>query len=304
MDSFGGQVRIQIITPFDMQWVEGYKKVFEGHEVHWTANPVVDDSDVMIFMWMNEDTRSFINIREKRCKYIVFCRRYEIYNIDPKDIQWDKVDKVIFVNDYLAEIFERRTGIKPEVIYNGVDPEKWTYKERGHGNKVAWVGYINKKKNLPLALQIMAVLPRAMNLLPRNMELHIAGDVQCNETMDYLHNLADKLKIRVILSGQVDDMNTWLEDKNYLLSTAISEGCPNSVIEAMAKGIKPIVHNWPGAHQQFGKHVFNTIKEAAYMMVTGSAYKSQRYREIVEGNFGWGQYEKVAEIVTEVECLR
>jgi hypothetical protein len=35
------------------------------------------------------------------------------------------------------------------------------------------------------------------------------------------------------------------------LSTSLSEGNPNNVIEAMAKGIKPVVHAWPGAEDQF-----------------------------------------------------
>ncbi len=44
--------------------------------------------------------------------------------------------------------FEARTGIRPLVIYNAVDPEAWTYRERGHGKKIAVVGFINQKKNL------------------------------------------------------------------------------------------------------------------------------------------------------------
>ena len=296
-------MRIQIITPFDMQWVEGYKKVFEGHDVKVLDKPELiggihyEKPDVMMFMWMDGNTRDFINNNPKKCKYIVFCRRYELYAFDPKDIQWDKVDKIIFVNDYLAEIFKERTGVTPEVIYNGVDVNKWTYKERGHGNKIAWVGYINKKKNLPLALQIMAELPR-------DYELHIAGDVQCNETMDYLMHLGEVMKIKVFLNSQVDDMDTWLEDKNYLLSTAISEGSPNNVIEAMAKGIKPIVHAWPGAKQQFGIHVFNTVEEAVEMIESDPIYDSRLYFEAVNQQFGWNQYKRVAKIVEEAVCVQ
>ena len=291
-------MRIQIITPFDMQWVEGYKKVFEGHEVHWTKSPIEDHfDDVIIFMWMDSATRDFINNNPKQCTYIVFCRRYEIYNFDPKDIDWDKVDKVIFVNDYLAEIFKERTGVTPEVIYNGIDPDKWAFKERGHGKKIAWVGYINKKKNLPLALQIMAELPR-------DYELHVAGGIQCNETMDYLMHLGKAMQINVFLHGHVDDMDTWLEDKNYLLSTAISEGSPNNVIEAMAKGIKPIVHAWPGAYPQFGVHVFDAIEDAAEMMRPKSPYDSRLYLDEVNAQFGWNQYKRVAKIVEEAVCVQ
>ncbi len=298
-------MRIQIITPFEMQWINGYQKVFSDHEVRVVKQPVFNNPDVIIFMWMDAATRDFINNNPKQCTYIVFCRRYEIYAFDPKDIQWDKVDKVIFVNDYLAEIFKKRTGITPEVIYNGVDVDKWTFKERGHGKKIAWVGYINKKKNLPLALQIMAELPWGY-------ELHIAGEVQCNETMDYFMYIGSVMEINITLHGQVDDMDTWLEDKNYLLSTAISEGCPNNVIEAMAKGIKPVVHAWPGAYAQFGKHVFSTVEEAVEMIESkrdsGGAddpiYDSRLYLDNVNAQFGWQQYKDVAKIVEEAVCVQ
>ena len=120
-------MRIQIITPFHMQWVDGYNKVFKGHEVRWTKKPVADDSNVMIFMWMNGEAMTYINGAEKTCPWIVFCRRYEMYAVDPLDFNWDKVDKIIFVNDYLAEIFRERTGVTAEVIYNGIDPNNFSH---------------------------------------------------------------------------------------------------------------------------------------------------------------------------------
>ena len=94
------------------------------------------------------------------------------------------------------------------------------------------------------------------------------------------------MKRKVYIYGQLEpeEMNLWLEDKNYLLSTAISEGCPNNVIEAMAKGIKPVIHNWPGAKEMFPDLVFDTILEAKDML-SGYEYDSQNYRDRVEKRF-------------------
>jgi len=43
-----------------------------------------------------------------------------------------------------------------------------------------------------------------------------------------------------------DDVNAWLEDKDYYISPSILETYGMSIVEAMAKGIKPVIHNFYG----------------------------------------------------------
>ncbi len=286
-------MKVDIITPFKMQWLEGFKKVFPESRICKSAYQILQESkqaDIKIYMWCNEDTVEVIRMYGDKFKIVVFIRRYEFYTDCIDKMDWSKVDAVIMVNDYLAKNFENRTGIKPHIIYNGILPENWKFKHHKHGKKIAMVGYINQKKNYPLAMQILAKLPK-------DYELHLAGGVQCEATMDYIDNIAKATKRVVTYNGQIDDIDFWLSDKNYLLSTAISEGNPNNVIEAMAKGIKPIVHNWPGSKEQFGNNVFNTVEEALEMMNPDSEYNSTEYRQIVEEKFGWENYRKVRTIV-------
>ncbi len=283
-----------MVSPFKMQWLKGYTKIFEDNdwEVSITKAPIKDCDDLMIFHWCNEDTFRFINGSPKNSRYIVFVRRYEYYSQVIESLNWEKVDKVIMVNDYLAKGFEERTGVKPTVIYNGVDVNDWTFQEKTHGKKVAVVGYINQKKNLPLAIQIM-------QKLPDDYSLHLAGAIQCGATVDYLNNICRSMKKRFYFEGEIGNMNFWLKDKNYLLSTAISEGSPNSVIEAMAKGIKPVVHNWAGSREQFGDCVFDTVEEAVQMLLPSSDYDAIMYRNRVKRYFGWSNYERVYALATE-----
>lgn len=288
-------MRVQMVSPFPMQWVEGYTEIFEdnGCKVVWSSCPVrAEDYDLIVFHWCNEDTIKFINENPKMARYIVFVRRYEYYTTAIEALDWSKVDEVIMVNDYLAKGFRERTNIDPHVIYNGVSLEDWSFKDRGHGKKVAVVGYINQKKNLPLAIQIM-------KKLPDDYSLHLAGEIQCGATVDYLNNICKSMKKRFYFEGRIDNMNMWLYDKNYLLSTAISEGSPNNAIEAMAKGIKPVVHNWAGAREQFGDYVFDTVEEAVEMILPESYYCSSDYRDLVSACFSRSNYEKVYKLATE-----
>jgi glycosyltransferase involved in cell wall biosynthesis len=116
--------------------------------------------------------------------------------------------------------------------------------------------------------------------------------------MLFVREMAIKLGLsKITFYGHVRKMDKWLEDKNYLLSTATSEGCPNNVIEAMAKGIKPVIYAWPGAEEQFGENVFTIPGQAARMMQSSSEYKPKEYRRIVENKFGWPNFLKVKELV-------
>jgi glycosyltransferase involved in cell wall biosynthesis len=248
-------------------------------------------SDLIVFMWADENTKKWIeNFHNKK---IVFVRRYEYYS-DLESFAWEKVDAVVFVNPWLAKGFEERTGVKPHVIPNSVDLSKWTFRERGPGNKIAMVGFVNQKKNLPLAFQIMAALPR-------DYELHVIGEVQDGATVDYLMNLGNSLGIKATFYNPTDNIDGFLEDKNYLLNTAISEGCPNNVIEAMAKGIRVIVHNWPGSVELLGNGlVFGTVQEAIGMITDSFRYDSKVYRDMAEKNFGPSNMVAFRSLVDEV----
>ncbi len=292
-------MRVQIITKFNMQWVKGYQQVFgeRGWFAEILEKPFVPEiPDIRLFMWCDQDTFKFINNypQAEACKNIVFVRRYEYYTNIPEYLDWSKVSKIICVNHRLANGIEKRTGIKPEVIFNGVWPEDWTYEARTFGPEIAIVGYVNHKKNLPMALQIL-------KRMPEEFRLHIAGQIQDWATADYISHLGEALglKERVRYCGHIKDVNAWLENKNFILSCSITEGNPNNVIEAMAKGIKPVVHNWPGSERQFSHWVFNTIDDAVEMMTSGE-YDSPTYRKTVEENFGRQQYEKVADLIEEV----
>jgi hypothetical protein len=63
--------------------------------------------------------------------------------------------------------------------------------------------------------------------------------------------------------------------------TSVCEGHPFNVIEAMAKGIKPVINNFCGAELVFDKNfLFNNIDEAI-KMITRDQYDSQLYRNYI-----------------------
>lgn len=287
---------IQINTEYMMPWITGFIKVFDDCPVV-VSNTVLSERkpDVLLWMWCNPYTVDYINNKPKLCPYIVYIRRFEYHAGYWTKMNWDKVDEIVMVNDVLAEKVKKEIGRNINVIYNGVEPEKWRFRVREHGNKIAMVCLVNMKKNFPMALQILAELPE-------DYKLYVAGGYQDIEVVDYVLHKGKKLNLNIYFEDQIksEEINGWLEDKNYILCTSLVEGNPNNVLEAMVKGIKPIINNWPGSEIQFGKYVFDTIDQAVQMFNPNSPYDSKEYHEFIKTKFGDGNYKKVRELAEKL----
>ena len=72
-------------------------------------------------------------------------------------------------------------------------------------------------------------------------------------------------------------------------------------MQAMAKGIKPIIHNFVGANEIYPQClIWNTINDALEM-VTNNKYDSQEYNYFVKNNFEFqDQIEKLKALFIKV----
>lgn len=215
----------------------------------------IDWADIVWFEWCNEvaiiGTR-YQGARKK--KVIIRLHSYEALSALPTQVTWQNVDRLIFVAPHIREILKETIPdigekAKTEIVYNGLDIDKIPFKEREPGDNIAWVGYINYKKNPPMALQIMNKLVK----INSRYKLHIAGVSQDMRYDVYLKHMAKEMGLskNIIFHGWLQDMEPFWEDKNYLLHTSIHEGHSLAIMEAMARGIKPVIHNFRGAAQLY-----------------------------------------------------
>jgi glycosyltransferase involved in cell wall biosynthesis len=285
-------MKVALVTPWQNAWVPLYEKsvTARGHQFRVVEKIAPSDSDVVLHGWA-VGTPSIM-----RARNIVFLRRYELFEGGLAKVDWSKTNALICVNSWIKNVAEQifaGENIKTPVhlIYNAVNTDKFTFAERGHGKKIGMACFIHTKKNIPLALQILAALPKGY-------ELHIAGDIQDACLAEYITHLAKAMNVPLHLYGQVPSnrLNEWWDGMNYCLSTSLSEGNPNNVIEAMAKGIKPIVHRWPGAEDQF--EAFCTVAEAVKEITEGK-YESVRYKQQVQEKYSLANIERVLDIALE-----
>lgn len=260
--------------------------------VHFQSNvdlnqiqEAMDWADVAWFEWCDQVLVHASKRLRKTCAVVCRIHSYEVFTELPAQVEWAFVDELIFVAGHIRSIFASTFEVeKPTtIIPNGVDVAKLKFKDRSKSHNIAYVGYLNYKKNPEMLLQCMSELVRRN---PR-YRLHIAGKFQDLRYALYFEKMIPTLGLtdNVLYDGWVDDIDAWLEDKSYLVSTSVLESFGMGIAEAMAKGLKPLIHNWVGAEDIYPKeYLFNTVRDFADR-VQEREYNSKEYRQFIEQNY-------------------
>lgn len=244
-------------------------------------------ADICWFEWCDELViygSKLLSVKNKR----TICRihSYEVFVNHLEKVNWGSIDKIIFVSKHIRDtaidiscIDSNKTKITP----NGLKIEDWSYKKRYDGFNIAYVGYINYKKGPMLLIQTF----KKIYDLDNRYKLYIAGEFQDLRDKLYFTQMSNEMGIseNIIFTGWQEDLNEWLDDKNYILVSSLLESQHMSIMQAMAKGIKPIIHNFVGAVNIYPKkYLWNTIDEVNEMLKSRD-YNSLSYREFIEKNY-------------------
>ncbi|NLD48584.1 MAG: methyltransferase domain-containing protein [Clostridiaceae bacterium] len=299
MDSFVNSIISSLSEIYEVKKtiVSNYQQIDEGME--W--------ADICWFEWCDELV--VYGSKHKLAKdRKILCRlhSYEAFIHYPSQVHWNNIDKVIFVAEHIRDyVLERAVDLSMEktvIIPNGIDLTKFTFKERKPGFNIAYVGYINYKKGPMLLLHTF----KAICHRDSRYKLHIAGAFQDDRYLLYFNQMIREMELEnnVIYHGWQSDINTWLEDKNYIISTSVLEGNPVGIMEAMARGIKPLIHNFVGSRAQFGPYVWNTINECIDMLVSKN-YSSSEYYAYIKNRFSFeAQIDNIRKVIDEVKNVR
>lgn len=296
MDSFLGDIikrlsedySVRKIIVTDLKQIDGWMEWADMCWFEWCDELVIYGSKLPI-------------ASEKK----IICRlhSYEAFTYYPYNVNWNNVDKIIFIAEHMKNFAVDKFKIdnnKAIVISNGINLEKYTFKERKPGFNIAYVGYINYKKGPMLLLHTF----KAIYDIDNRYKLYIAGKFQDDRYLLYFNQMINEFHIEknVFYQGWQNNLDEWFEDKSYVLCTSVLESQNMSVMEAMSKGIKPLVHNFVGAKSIYNeKFVWNTIDEAISMLVS-KGFNSIEYRKFIEDNYSLEkQIDKFKKIIQEVK---
>lgn len=238
----------------------------------------IENTDVIWFEWANELalqlSRDYFNFFAGK-KVILRLHSYEVF-VDEfmNKINWNIFSDIIFVSEFVRDMFIQKMNkrgitinFNTHIIKNGVDLNKFKLKKKEPEKnriKIAYVGYINHKKGPMLLLQAVKEISKRI----AGVELHIAGVFQEERYSIYFEKMVKEMEFPkgcINFHGWVVDINSFLDDKDFIISTSLFEANPVGLLEAMAKGVIPIVHGYPGVENTFIKKdefigdVWNTI---------------------------------------------
>jgi len=243
----------------------------------------------------------------KVCKMVVKVRYHDAYDRWPGQVQWDNIDVLItagneFVKDALVK---QAPDIKNHTcmvtIPSGINLDKFKFVSRPRGKNLACVGQLDINKNPMFLLQCM----QKLHYIDPEYKLFFAGSFQDLILQQYVRHIVQALELTdvVLFEGWQQDVNSWLQDKHYIISGSIGQGQGVGLLEGMACGLKPVIHNFPGANQIFPPEFLFNISEQFCQQILSDQYEPERYRRFVEGNCSLAeQLKKINSILIQLSA--
>jgi glycosyltransferase involved in cell wall biosynthesis len=291
------------IAIFD-NWLKKFSQVLidywqsQGHTVLWEPgfnSNLVETCDRVFFE--SADTNAHLATQRrphKKGKVFVRLIDVDIHANGPAGLKEGYVDGIIYIADHMKEMSEKRyknlEGIPAKVIHMGVDLSKFTYQERSPGKNIALISTrLTPEKGFDRALMMFAELAKRSS----QWQLHVVGRMFENSVwqmhIDHIldnNNIRDKVHFYGNLSYDTgNEINAFLEDKQFLLSASHKEAFSFVTAEAMSKGIKPVVYNFWGANKIWPEANLYKNEHEAVKLFESDVYHSLTYRKWIEENY-------------------
>ena len=301
LESFLGDIVNDLKTRYEVRTCYSNQMAEISKAVQW--------ADTVWLEWANDLSVSLTNHPLLLKNRHVICRlhSYEAFGNFIHAINWSRVHDLIFVSSKVRDIaLEQNPGIsdqvkKVHVIPNGVFLEKYHLINRPKGKNLAYLGYINYKKGPLLLLHAF----KALHDHGPTYRLFIGGKFQDLRYQYYFNEFVaeNNLQENIFFDGWVQDVDSWLRDKHYILCTSLFEGHPVGVMEAMAAGLKPLIHNFPGAEKIYPREYLWMNIQDLINMVTKGDYSPAKYRSYIEENYSFDkQIEKIHTLLSDIDA--
>ena len=207
-------------------------------------------------------------------------------------------EKLIIANSrYTANAIKTEIGISPYVLYpsipNRILNRNMESFENSRKNRVITISRICPQKRLDM-------IPRIASRCGKEISFTIIGLLDSEETLKYILKLANHLKVservKIVTNASREQLRTTLLNSKVYLHTMANEDFGISIVEAMAAGCIPVVHN-SGGPKEFvsANQRYNNVAEAALKVGKAindwSPVKAKEFSKKAEG-FGEDSFSK------------
>jgi len=242
----------------------------------------------------------------KITKNIVKLHGPELQDGWPRQVQWENIDILITIGNsqfeeiLLEQVPDIKTRTRLVTIPKGVDLEKFKFVGRKRGKNLACIGHLNMQKNPMFLLQCM----QKLHYIDPEYRLFFAGAFQSPMLQRYIMHIVQALELSniVLFDGWQEDVNCWLQDKHFVASAGIGQSQEMGLLQGMACGLKPVIHNFPGASEMFPPDLLFNISEQFCERILADRYEPESYRRFAEERYPLrNQLEKINGIFIQFE---
>jgi glycosyltransferase involved in cell wall biosynthesis len=239
-------------------------------------------------------------------KTIVSLRRSDVRGDWVEKVRWEHVDILVQIGSSAVEaaLLERVPDIRNRtrlvVIPNGVNLDRYVVQQRSRGKHLACTGCLSMETNPAFLLQCV----QKLHYIDAEYRLFFSGRFESSVLEQYVRHMVQTLGLTEVVSFEPypSDLNAWLQDKHFIVSCGIDENQVESVLAGMASGLKPIVHNFPGAETLLPSACLFNIAEEFCERVLGPDYEPAGYRRFVEDRYPIAEHlRKVNTILMQLE---
>lgn len=196
-------------------------------------------------------------------KLIVRTTGIEIYEGHLKRIQWPKVWKLIAYSHHQIDYFKKTwTSCRP--LGFGVIPPvmlgQFKLKKKTNGKNIGVIANITGRKNLQ---EIPLFLKKHPDYAVHHLGVICAYGAPVK---DYIDTTLKRFNLTRNYFYQkhikYNEINSWLNNMDYIWLPSIQEGFNRSILEGMGKGLTPIIKNYPGATSLWPrKYIYDELDE-------------------------------------------
>jgi glycosyltransferase involved in cell wall biosynthesis len=140
-----------------------------------------------------------------------------------------------------------RWGVPRERVHaipNGIDIPEDGRRQRSNGLvRFLSMGRLDFEKRVDQTIRAFASLP-----VDAPAQLTILGDGLCRPELEALSRRLGQ-EGRIVFTGAVGDVMPYLNEADVYVSTSVSEGMSNALLEAMSNGVMPVVSQVSGVDE-------------------------------------------------------
>jgi hypothetical protein len=248
-----------------------------------------------------------------RPKIVASVRRSDVRDRWAKAVRWENVDILAPIGSgaveeaLLQQAPDLRARTRLAVVPNGVNLRRYAFRRRDRGKHLVCIGGLTLEANPAFLLQCM----QKLHYLDAGYRLFFSGTFESPALEQYIRHMVRTLDLTDVISFEPHpgDWNGWFSDKHFIVAGGIGEDEVEALLTGMACGLKPVIHNFPGADQLLPPRYLFNIAEQFCEQVLSNDYEPRQYRRLVEERYPVEQQLKqvdgvLTQLETEIELQR